>query len=138
MESITDEGLVTCVEDHLMEFTDGHVVTFSEVEGMVQLNGSNFEVERKGKYKFQLKGDLAGLSAHTKGGIATQVKLPKEIAFKSLAASMEDPGEILLSDFAKMSAPYMLHALFCALQKFRAAHGGSLPTLAALEEIKAL
>ena len=89
MESITDEGLVTCVEDHLMEFTDGHVVTFSEVEGMVQLNGSNFEVERKGKYKFQLKGDLAGLSAHTKGGIATQVKLPKEIAFKSLAARPE-------------------------------------------------
>ena len=41
---------------------------------------------------------------------------------RSLADALEDPGELLLSDFAKFDRPQQLHVGFQALHQFAATH----------------
>jgi hypothetical protein len=48
-----------------------------------------------------------------------QFKEPKTLAFKSLAEALPNPGEFLLTDFAKMERPALLHAAFQALDAFQ-------------------
>ena len=55
------------------------------------------------------------------------MKETKKLAFKTLAAAMEDPGEFLLSDFAKLDRSAVLHVGFNALDAF-AMKSGKLPT----------
>lgn len=123
------ESLVTVVDDQMLELDDGDIVTFSEVKGMDGINGAEFPVTRKGKYAFTI-GDTSGFSPYEKGGIAVQVKQPKDLAFKSLRDSLADPGEIMMSDFAKWDRPPVLHLLFRAIQSYRSKNGGAYPTAA--------
>jgi len=65
---------------------DGDFVTFSEVKGMVELNGCEpRKITVNGPYTFSI-GDTSGLSSYESGGIFTQVKMPKIIEFVSLVA----------------------------------------------------
>ena len=50
----------------------------------------------------------------------TQHKEPKQLAFKPLAAAITEPGEFLVSDFAKLEQPAQLHLAFQALDAFQA------------------
>ena len=72
--SISNEvdSLVTVVDDAMMEFEDGDIVTFSEVVGMEGINGAEFPVTRKGKHGFAI-GDTSTMAPYVKGGIAVQV-----------------------------------------------------------------
>jgi ubiquitin-activating enzyme E1 len=117
---------------------DGDFVTFREVQGMVELNGCEpRKVAVKGPYTFSI-GDTSGLSEYKRGGIFTQVKMPKIIDFvgfetgllsetllmiiqKSLKDSLESP-EFFVTDFAKFDRPAALHAGFQALSQFREQH----------------
>ena len=47
--------------------------------------------------------DSTGFAPYQRGGIVTQVKPPKTLAFKPLARALEEPGEFLLSDFSKVT-----------------------------------
>eukprot|EP01043_Picozoa_sp_COSAG02_P019354 COSAG02_NODE_928_length_15853_cov_9.053574_7_plen_661_part_00 len=123
------ESVVTVVDDQMLELDDGDIVTFSEVKGMDGLNGKEFPITRKGKYAFTI-GDTSGYSPYEKGGIAVQVKQPKDLAFKSLRDSLSEPGEIMMSDFAKFDRPPVLHLLFRAIQTYRSRNGGAYPTAA--------
>jgi ubiquitin-activating enzyme E1 len=72
---------VTCLDETRHGLEDGDFVTFTEVQGMEELNGCKpRKVTVKGPYTFTI-GDTSGLSDYIRGGIFTQVKMPKIIEF---------------------------------------------------------
>ncbi|KAG6697716.1 hypothetical protein I3842_09G215700 [Carya illinoinensis] len=91
-------ALVTCVDDERLEFQDGDLVVFSEVNGMKELNDGK---PRKIK----------------------NVKQPKVLKFKPLREALKDPGDFLLSDFSKFDRPPLLHLAFQVLDKFQSEFG---------------
>lgn len=112
-----EEGLVTTLDETRHGLEDGDYVTFSEVQGMEELNGCEpRKVTVKGPYTFTI-GDTSKFGDYKRGGIFTQVKMPKAIDFKSLRESLKEP-EYLISDFAKFDRPPTLHAGFQALSAF--------------------
>ncbi|KAG1719898.1 hypothetical protein EDD22DRAFT_1028041 [Suillus occidentalis] len=115
------EGLVTCLDESRHGLEDGDFVTFTEVQGMTDLNGCNpRKVIVKGPYTFAI-GDTSDLGEYVRGGIFTQVKMLKILQFKSLRESLAAP-EFFLTDFAKFDRPATPHAGFQALSQFKAQH----------------
>lgn len=49
----------------------------------------------------------------------TQVKEPKTLHFQALTDALKQPGDFLVSDFAKMDRPPILHVAFQALDTFQ-------------------
>ena len=114
-------ALVSCVDDERLEFEDGDLVIFSEVEGMPELNdGKPRRIKDTRAYSFYLEDDTTKYGSYVKGGIVTQVKQPKLLNFKPLREALKDPGDFLLSDFSKLDRPQLLHVAFQALDQFRA------------------
>ncbi|PRP82322.1 ubiquitin activating enzyme E1, partial [Planoprotostelium fungivorum] len=115
-------GIVTVVDDARIPFEDGEYVTISEVQGMTELNdGKPRQIKILSKYTFSIE-DTTNYSAYKTGGSITQVKMPKNLDFDPLRQSLENPGEFLCTDWAKMEAPAQLHVAFRALHQFRQAH----------------
>ncbi|KAI9447756.1 ubiquitin activating enzyme [Lactarius indigo] len=111
------DAVVTCLDETRHGLEDGDFVTFSEVQGMVELNGCEpRKVSVKGPYTFSI-GDTVALGEYKTGGIFTQVKVPKILEFKSLRESLKSP-EFWITDFAKFDRPATLHAGFQALWQF--------------------
>ncbi|KZP00032.1 ubiquitin activating enzyme [Calocera viscosa TUFC12733] len=116
------DAVVTCLDETRHGLEDGDFVTFSEVQGMFELNGCKpRKVTVKGPYTFSI-GDTTGFHDYVSGGIFTQVKMPKIIDFKPLRESLKAP-EFLITDFAKFDRPSTLHVGFQALSAFRDKHG---------------
>lgn len=116
------EGIVTCIDDTRHGMEDGDYVTFSEIQGMTELNHCEpIKIKVLGPYTFSI-GDTTTFSKYERGGIATQVKMPKELTFKPLKESLSNP-EFVVSDFAKFDHPQQLHLAFTALHKFIDKHG---------------
>eukprot|EP00276_Gloeochaete_wittrockiana_P001504 CAMPEP_0184672430 /NCGR_PEP_ID=MMETSP0308-20130426/86094_1 /TAXON_ID=38269 /ORGANISM="Gloeochaete witrockiana, Strain SAG 46.84" /LENGTH=1027 /DNA_ID=CAMNT_0027119757 /DNA_START=423 /DNA_END=3506 /DNA_ORIENTATION=+ len=133
--SITQEkdGVVTALDESRHGFQDGDYVSFTEVLGMEELNRSKpLPIKVLGPYTFSI-GDTTGFSQYVRGGIATQVKMPKTVSFLSLRESLAKP-EFLLWDFANMDRSSQLHLSFQALDRFRTLHNGLLPTPASLSD----
>uniref|UniRef100_U5EX66 E1 ubiquitin-activating enzyme n=1 Tax=Corethrella appendiculata TaxID=1370023 RepID=U5EX66_9DIPT len=122
--SITNEAesIVTCLDENRHGFEDGDYVTFTEVEGMTELNGCEpRKIKVLGPYTFSI-GDTTGLSTYVRGGIVTQVKMPKQMTFKSLAEA-ENAPELLVSDFSKFDHPQQIQIAFTCLHRFIEKHG---------------
>ncbi|EDP42796.1 hypothetical protein MGL_2996 [Malassezia globosa CBS 7966] len=118
------EGLVTTIDEKRHGLQDGDFVTFSEVQGMTELNGIEpRRVTVKGPYTFTI-GDTSSFGQYKGGGLFKQVKMPEFLNFKSLRESLTAP-ECIISDFAKMDRPIILHAAFEALSSFEEQHGRS-------------
>ncbi|KAF6030276.1 UBA1 [Bugula neritina] len=116
------EGVVTCLDETRHGMESGDFVTFSEVHGMVELNGSApREIKVLGPYTFSI-GDTSALSDYVRGGIATQTKQPKDISFKSLKDSLTAP-EFMITDFAKFGRAEQCHIAFQALHEYKKQHG---------------
>ncbi|KAG9332397.1 hypothetical protein JZ751_014495 [Albula glossodonta] len=114
-------GVVTCLDEARHGFETGDYVTFTEVQGMTELNSAQpMEIKTLGPYTFSI-GDTSSFSDYLRGGIVSQVKVPKKISFKSLTASMAEP-EFVLTDFAKFDRPAQLHLGFQALHAFQQKH----------------
>ena len=112
-------ALVAFVDDERLEFEDGDMVIFNEVHGINELNdGKPRRIKNCRPYSFLLEDDTTGFGAYEKGGIATQVKQPKVLNFKSFREALQNPGEFLLSDFSKFDRPPLLHLAFQALDAF--------------------
>ncbi|KAK1323707.1 Ubiquitin-activating enzyme E1 1 [Acorus calamus] len=117
-------ALVSCVDDERLEFQDGDLVVFSEVEGMTELNdGKPRKVKNTRPFSFILEEDTTNFGLYKRGGIVTQVKQPKILHFKPLREALNDPGDFLLSDFSKFDRPPLLHLAFRALDKFKCDEG---------------
>lgn len=111
------DAVVTCLDETRHGLEEGDFVTFSEVQGMVELNGCEpRKVSVKGPYTFSI-GDTVAFGEYQTGGIFTQVRMPKILEFKSLRESLESP-EFWITDFAKFDRPATLHAGFQALWQF--------------------
>lgn len=117
-------ALVACVDDERLEFQDGDLVVFSEVKGMEELNdGKPRKIKQARPYSFTIEEDTTNYAVYDRGGIVTQVKEPKVLNFKTLSQALNDPGDFLLSDFAKFDRPPLLHLAFQALDKFKVEAG---------------
>mmetsp|Transcript_6972 Transcript_6972/g.20372 ORF Transcript_6972/g.20372 Transcript_6972/m.20372 type:complete len:1034 (-) Transcript_6972:1236-4337(-) len=125
--SQSSPALVTCVEEERLEFQDGELVQFKEVEGMSELNdGKPRRVKNVKAYSFELEEDTTSFKKYLSGGLVTKVKEPKTLNFKPLGECIADPGDFLLCDFAKLERPALLHVAFLALDEFQQKKG-SLP-----------
>jgi ubiquitin-activating enzyme E1 len=130
--------IISCVEDERLEFQDGQLVTFTEVEGIPQLNdGKPRRVKNVKAHSFELEEPIKGEVAYTRGGLVVQVKEPKQLSFRPLADALAEPGEFLLSDFAKLDRSAQLHVGFQALDAFRASNG-RLPAPASADDAAAV
>nr|CAH8849192.1 unnamed protein product [Trichobilharzia regenti] len=119
------KGLVTCLEETRHGFQDGNYVTFSEVKGMVELNGCEpRKITVVGPDAFSI-GDTSNLSPYISGGICTLVKMPMKISFLPYRTAYRSPV-FMTTDFIKTERPAQLHLFFKALSRYRD-HNGSLP-----------
>ncbi|KXS93723.1 hypothetical protein AC578_9497 [Pseudocercospora eumusae] len=122
---IDEQGLVSALDETRHGLEDGDFVTFSEVEGMEELNdGTPRKITVKGPYTFQIELP-AGAGQYKRGGLYQQVKMPKILDFESLSTQLAKP-ETLISDFAKFDRPGQLHVGVQALHAF-AEKSGDLP-----------
>lgn len=111
------EGLITCVDDTRHGLEDNDYVTFSEIQGMTELNGCEpMKVKVLGPYTFTV-GDTTNFSEYVRGGTATQVKMPKVVSFKPMKEAIKQP-EYLMTDYGKFDYPEQLHLAYQALHKF--------------------
>lgn len=96
-----------------------------QVKGMEELNGVKAKVRSVDikQNTFVVDVDTSAFSAYAQGGLVTQVKQHKTIAFRPLSDALKRPGEFLLLDFAKFDRSPQLHIAFAALDRFRAARG---------------
>jgi len=123
---INEEGLVSALDETRHGLDDGDFVTFTEIEGMEGLNdAAPRKIVVKGPYNFSI-GDVSGLGTYKRGGLYTQVKMPKIIDFQPLSEQLKNP-EHMMSDFAKFDRPQQLHVGFQALHKFAESHQGTFP-----------
>lgn len=116
------ESVVTCIDDTRHGMEDGDYVTFSEVIGMTELNNSEpIKIKVLGPYTFSI-GDTTSFSKYERGGIATQVKMPKTLKFKPFTEALKSP-EFLVTDYGKFDHPQQLHLAFATLHKYIEKHG---------------
>jgi len=80
---------------------------------------TTFPLAQVQAHTFELEEDTTSYGDYVKGGIVTEHKEHKTLDFKPLAQALDDPGEFLLSDFAKMERPGILHLGFQALNDFQ-------------------
>lgn len=80
---------------------------------------NNISLAQVQAHSFELEEDTTSYGDYVKGGIVTEHKDHKTLDFKPLAQALDDPGEFLLSDFAKMERPGILHLGFQALNDFQ-------------------
>nr|XP_033782239.1 ubiquitin-like modifier-activating enzyme 7 isoform X2 [Geotrypetes seraphini]XP_033782240.1 ubiquitin-like modifier-activating enzyme 7 isoform X2 [Geotrypetes seraphini]XP_033782241.1 ubiquitin-like modifier-activating enzyme 7 isoform X2 [Geotrypetes seraphini] len=110
-------GVVTCLGAHSHGFVDGDFVTFSDIEGMTELNGYEpIKIRVLGPYSFEIE-DTTFFSKYEKGGVVTEVKMPARICFEPLRASLKNPT-ISLVDYDKLECFKTLHLAFQALHLF--------------------
>jgi len=117
--SITQEevGVVMTLDEQRHGLEDGDLVTFSDVQGMTELNGIEpVPIKVLGPYTFTI-GDTSKYSAYKNGGYVHQVKKTARIDFKSLRESLLDP-EFTTSDFAKIERERQLLLIFQAIDSF--------------------
>lgn len=116
------EAVVTCIDDTRHGLEDGDYVTFSEIQGMTELNNCEpIKIKVLGPYTFSI-GDTSKFSKYERGGIVTQVKMPKVLNFKPLKESLKSP-EYVFTDFGKFEHPQQLHLAFQSLHRFIEKHG---------------
>uniref|UniRef100_A0A8C4SWU1 E1 ubiquitin-activating enzyme n=1 Tax=Erpetoichthys calabaricus TaxID=27687 RepID=A0A8C4SWU1_ERPCA len=119
--SFDEAGVVTCLDEARHGFESGDYITFTEIQGMTELNNCDpVEIKVLGPYTFSIC-DTSSFSDYVRGGIVTQVKMPKKISFKPLSSSMAEP-DFIMTDFAKFDRPGQLHIGFQALRHFAKQH----------------
>ncbi|KAL4461677.1 hypothetical protein ABPG72_016686 [Tetrahymena utriculariae] len=137
------EGLVTVHEDKRHGFQSGDFVTFREIQGMSELNDKVFKIEEKSPFTFTLVGvDTTKFQPYLREGIVEQVKVPVQIAFKSLGESLSKPyapgkNELDICDWEKFGRPEQLHLAFTGLLTF-VKQNGRLPALQSQEDAEKL
>lgn len=109
----------------------GDRVTFSKVKGLDGLlsdSKATYEVKVTGPYTFELpEVDASGCAEPATQGYITQVKTPVTLSFRSYREALADPGELMMSDFAKFDRPALLHLAYRALASYAESHGMEYP-----------
>jgi ubiquitin-activating enzyme E1 len=123
--------VVTCLDEQRHDLESGDFVTFTEVQGMTELNdGAPRKIDVIGPYTFSLpEDDLAAYGDYVRGGYAIQAKMPRTFSFRPLVDALAEPT-FVDTDFAKTlleDRRPTLHACFGALDTFAEARDGAMP-----------
>ncbi|XP_044066939.1 ubiquitin-like modifier-activating enzyme 1 [Siniperca chuatsi] len=111
-------GVVLCADDRNHGFLDGSKVSFSEVQGMTELNSIGpVEIKDRGRYSFSIV-DTSAFSEYERGGVVTEVKQPCKLNFKPLREALLDHQLLIMNDYGKISRHQTLHLAFQALHSF--------------------
>ncbi|XP_074085432.1 ubiquitin-like modifier-activating enzyme 6 [Macrotis lagotis] len=110
-------GIVTCLENHPHKLETGNFVTFREINGMMELNGSTKQITVVSPFSFSI-GDTTEMEPYLHGGIAVQVKTSQTFCFECLEKQIKHPT-CLIADFSKPEAPLQIHAAMLALDQFQ-------------------
>lgn len=87
---------------------------------MTELNGCEpMKITVLGPYTFSI-GDTSKLSPYMRGGIATQVKMPKKVSYKPLTEAIQSPEFVI---FDVDNGNENMHAAFQALDIFQTREG---------------
>ncbi|XP_062056883.1 ubiquitin-like modifier-activating enzyme 7 isoform X6 [Lepus europaeus] len=114
-------GIVTLRRETVTHsFRDGHLVTFSGIEGMVELNGCDPRPIRVQEDWSLEIGDTAAFSRYLRGGTVTEVKRAKTVNHKPLETALLQP-QVMAS--SSQHRAHCLHQAFRALHKFQDLHG---------------
>nr|XP_008507529.1 PREDICTED: ubiquitin-like modifier-activating enzyme 7 isoform X2 [Equus przewalskii] len=109
-------GIVTLKKEaDGQNFCSGDLVTFSGIEGMVELNDCAprpIHVQEDGTLEI---GDTTTFSCYLRGGAVTEVKRPKTVSHEPLDAALLQPRVVAQS-------PQEVHRAHCLHQAFRALH----------------
>ncbi|NXR47982.1 UBA1 enzyme, partial [Hippolais icterina] len=117
-------GVVTCMgteNSHGHRFCDGDLVTFSGVQGMIELNGHDpIPVRVLDAFRLEI-GDTSSFSPYRCGGLVSQVQQPQECSHEPLCRALENPK--IQVDPEDLPRSRSLHAAFQALHAFRREQG---------------
>lgn len=117
-----EEGVIACLDDTRHGLEDGDYVTFSEIQGMTELNGCEpTKIKVLGPYTFSI-GKTSNFAEYIRGGIVQQVKMPKVLQFKSYSEALKSP-EFIFTDFGKFDHPQQLHVAFKATESYKKEFG---------------
>jgi ubiquitin-activating enzyme E1 len=117
--------IVTVHEDKRHKFQDGDSVVFREVEGMTELNSlPPTTITTIDGFSFKVNVDATGFKAYSREGLVENVKVPKKVAYHSLAQSLVNP--VASSQFGNLETPDLryfgrsdqLHLAYCAIFQF--------------------
>jgi ubiquitin-activating enzyme E1 len=130
--SNTNPVVAFVIEDELPAVGEGDLVAFREVKGMTELNATSLSPIRVKNVNHKTKEitfDIDGTSmgAYRGGGTICQVKQPKTFKFAPLRQALRDPGELVITDYAKFGRAEQLHIAFLALHRYMERNQGALP-----------
>jgi len=144
----SNPATVKVLEDHGRHGLEtGDYVTFARVKGgmvddskgLFDSSSDEYEIKSTGPYTFEIVGlDLSHCESPATQGYITQVKKPKTMKFKTYEEALQDPGDLMLSDFAKFDRPALLHLGYRALDVFMIKNDGELPQPGNLEMANAV
>ena len=82
---------------------------------MTELNGKHFKVKVKNNRCYSI-GDTRDFKPYERGGVATQVKVPEKIEFKSFEKSLKNPyapniNDLPICTWEKFGVPEQLHII---------------------------
>ncbi|GFE55043.1 ubiquitin-activating enzyme E1 family protein [Babesia ovis] len=107
-----EKGVVYIHTEGNMPFQSGDIVTFSEVEGMDELNSMGpIEIAVKDKESFTI-GDTRGFKPYITGGIVKEVRRPKQIDFMSFEEAVGNPSRtncMIAVDYSLIGRSEQLH-----------------------------
>ncbi|EQB77058.1 ubiquitin-like modifier activating enzyme 7 [Camelus ferus] len=116
-------GILTLREEaDAHHFHNGDLVTFSGIEGMVELNGCAprpLHVREDGTLEI---GNTATFSRYLRGGAVTEVKRPRTVKHEPLDAALLQPRVVAQSP-QEVHRAHCLHRAFRALHTFQQLHG---------------
>jgi ubiquitin-activating enzyme E1 len=132
LELITqdEKPLVNVISGDAHDLQDGATVQFSDVEGMVEINGQEGKVEVVSPYSFKVDIDTSKFSAYKDRGRITEIKKKTVFEFESLSDSWTEYKDAKTStmDFMKdMTVKPLFYLYYQALLTFQEKHGGDLP-----------
>ncbi|XP_065909784.1 ubiquitin-like modifier-activating enzyme 6 [Dysidea avara] len=104
------------------ELEDGAMVTFKEVVGMAELNGTTHKVKVINSKQFSIS-DTSSFTSYQHGGLASQIQTIATMQFTSLAHQLTKPTTSVIPDLGKMEAPAQDFVAFRSLHAFYAKHG---------------
>ncbi|XP_006892954.1 PREDICTED: ubiquitin-like modifier-activating enzyme 7 [Elephantulus edwardii] len=121
--SQSSPGIVTLREADVHNFQDGDLVTFSGIEGMVELNGRTQPIRVQGDRTLEIE-DTTNFSRYLRGGAVTEVKKPETVNHEPLTAALLQPR--IAKGPNEAHRAHCLHQAFRALHQFQA-HNGHPP-----------
>ncbi|KAM6169491.1 ubiquitin-like modifier-activating enzyme 7 [Rhynchocyon petersi] len=114
-------GVVTLREADAHSFQDVDMVTFSDIEGMIELNGCTRPIRVQEGRTLEI-GDTTTFSRYLRGGAVTEVKKSKIVNHESLATALLQP-RVVVPGTQEIPRAHCLHQTFRALHQFQAHRG---------------